>query len=121
MATKKYVSEKIQIGVSDYLGATIISGILWLVPYKKVADIKGIREIHEGLSHWDEILSLDNFRTFLGPPMQRIYVFQRKLDFLEMGQTNAVLLYSKILNTAFDLNILSTIIFVLLLSILILS
>ena len=35
-----------------------------LVPYEKVADIKEIREIHEGLSHWDEILSLDNFRTF---------------------------------------------------------
>ena len=35
-----------------------------LVPYEKVADIKEIREIDEGLSHWDEILSLDNFRTF---------------------------------------------------------
>ena len=35
-----------------------------LVPYKEVADIKEIREIHEGLSNWDEILSLDNFRTF---------------------------------------------------------
>ena len=35
-----------------------------LVPYESVADIKEIREIHEGLSNWDEILSLDNFRTF---------------------------------------------------------
>ena len=35
-----------------------------LVPYKKVKDIFEIREIHEGLSSWDEILSLDNFRTY---------------------------------------------------------
>ena len=35
-----------------------------LVPYERVADVKEIREIHEGLSNWDEILSLDNFRTF---------------------------------------------------------
>ena len=35
-----------------------------LVPYEEVADIKEIREIHEGLSNWDEILSLDNFRTY---------------------------------------------------------
>ena len=35
-----------------------------LVPYESVADIKEIREIHEGLNNWDEILSLDNFRTF---------------------------------------------------------
>ena len=35
-----------------------------LVPYEEVADIKEIREIHEGLNKWDEILSLDNFRTF---------------------------------------------------------
>ena len=35
-----------------------------LVPYKEVSDIKEIREIHEGLNNWDEILSLDNFRTF---------------------------------------------------------
>ena len=35
-----------------------------LVPYEEVADVKEIREIHEGLSNWDEILSLDNFRTF---------------------------------------------------------
>ena len=35
-----------------------------LVPYEKVADIKLIREIHEGLNNWDEILLLDNFRTF---------------------------------------------------------
>ena len=35
-----------------------------LAPYEKVADIKLIREIHEGLNNWDEILSLDNFRTF---------------------------------------------------------
>ena len=35
-----------------------------LVSYERVADVKEIREIHEGLSNWDEILSLDNFRTF---------------------------------------------------------
>ena len=35
-----------------------------LAPYEKVADIKLIREIHEGLNNWDEILLLDNFRTF---------------------------------------------------------
>ena len=35
-----------------------------LVPYEEVVDIKEIREIHEGLNNWDEILSLDNFRTF---------------------------------------------------------
>ena len=35
-----------------------------LIPYEKIADIKMIREIHEGLSNWDEILSLDNFRTY---------------------------------------------------------
>ena len=35
-----------------------------LVPYEKVAHIKLIREIHEGLNNWDEILLLDNFRTF---------------------------------------------------------
>ena len=35
-----------------------------LVPYEEVADIKEIREIHEGLSNWDEILSLDNFKTY---------------------------------------------------------
>ena len=35
-----------------------------LVPYEEVADIKEIQEIHEGLSNWDEILSLDNFRTY---------------------------------------------------------
>ena len=35
-----------------------------LVPYEKVKDIFEIREIHEGLSSWDEILSLDNFRTY---------------------------------------------------------
>ena len=35
-----------------------------LIPYEEVADIKEIREIHEGLSNWDEILSLDNFRTY---------------------------------------------------------
>ena len=35
-----------------------------LVPYEKVADIKFIREIHEGLSNWDEILSLENFKTY---------------------------------------------------------
>jgi len=35
-----------------------------LVPYKSVADIKEIREIHEGLNNWDEILSLENFKTY---------------------------------------------------------
>ncbi len=35
-----------------------------LVPYESVADIKEIREIHEGLSSWDEILSFDNFSTY---------------------------------------------------------
>ena len=35
-----------------------------LVPYKNVSDIEEIKEIHEGLSSWDEILSLDNFRTY---------------------------------------------------------
>ena len=35
-----------------------------LVSYEKVADIKFIREIHEGLNNWDEILSLENFKTY---------------------------------------------------------
>ena len=35
-----------------------------LVPYEKIADIKEIREIHEGLSNWDDNVSLENFRTF---------------------------------------------------------
>ena len=35
-----------------------------LIPYESVADIKEIREIHEGLSNWDEILSLENFKTY---------------------------------------------------------
>ena len=35
-----------------------------LVPYKEVSDIKEIKEIHEGVSSWDEMLSLDNFRTY---------------------------------------------------------
>ena len=35
-----------------------------LVPYEKVKNIFEIREIHEGLSSWDEILSFDNFRTY---------------------------------------------------------
>ena len=35
-----------------------------LVPYEEVADIKEIRDIHEGLSSWDEILSFDNFKTY---------------------------------------------------------
>ena len=35
-----------------------------LVPYESVADIKFIQEIHEGLSNWDEILSLENFKTY---------------------------------------------------------
>ena len=35
-----------------------------LVPYEKIANIKEIREIHEGLSNWDDIISLENFRTY---------------------------------------------------------
>ena len=35
-----------------------------LVPYEKIADIKEIREIHEGLSNWDDIVSLEKFRTY---------------------------------------------------------
>ena len=35
-----------------------------LVPYEEVADVKEIREIHEGLNNWDEILSLENFKTY---------------------------------------------------------
>ena len=35
-----------------------------LVPYEKIADIKEIQEIHEGLSNWDDILSLEKFRTY---------------------------------------------------------
>ena len=35
-----------------------------LVPYESISDIKEIREIHEGLSNWDDIISLENFRTY---------------------------------------------------------
>ena len=35
-----------------------------LIPYERISDIKEIREIHEGLSSWDEILSFENFRTY---------------------------------------------------------
>jgi len=35
-----------------------------LIPYERIADIKEIKEIHEGLSGWDDILSLENFRTY---------------------------------------------------------
>ena len=35
-----------------------------LVPYEKVKNISEIREIHDGLSSWDELLFLDNFRTY---------------------------------------------------------
>ena len=35
-----------------------------LVPYESISDIKEIREIHEGLSSWDEIISFENFRTY---------------------------------------------------------
>ena len=35
-----------------------------LIPYELVADIKEIKEIHEGLSSWDDIISLENFRTY---------------------------------------------------------
>ena len=35
-----------------------------LVPYESISDIKEIREIQEGLSSWDDIISLENFRTY---------------------------------------------------------
>ena len=35
-----------------------------LVPYESISDIKEIREIHEGLNNWDEILSFENFKTY---------------------------------------------------------
>ena len=35
-----------------------------LVPYERISDIKEIREIQEGLSSWDDIISLENFRTY---------------------------------------------------------
>jgi len=35
-----------------------------LVPYEKIADIKEIREIHEGLSSWDKFIYIENFRTY---------------------------------------------------------
>ena len=35
-----------------------------LVPYKDVSDIEKIKEIHEGLSNWDDIVSLENFRIY---------------------------------------------------------
>ena len=35
-----------------------------LVPYERIADIKEIKEIHEGLSNWDDIIALENFRTY---------------------------------------------------------
>ena len=35
-----------------------------LIPYERIADIKEIRDIHESLSSWDEILSFENFRTY---------------------------------------------------------
>ena len=35
-----------------------------LVPYESISDIKEIREIHEGLSNWDDIVSLENFKTY---------------------------------------------------------
>ena len=44
MATEKYVSDKTQIGVSDYLGAAVIHGVLWLVPYRKMTT--NIEDIH---------------------------------------------------------------------------
>ena len=36
-----------------------------LVPYESVADIKFIREIHEGLSNWDEILSYEKIISLI--------------------------------------------------------
>ena len=35
-----------------------------LIPYERISDIKEIREIHEGLSNWDDIISLEKFRTY---------------------------------------------------------
>jgi len=35
-----------------------------LVPYERISDIKEIREIHEGLSNWDDTISLENFKTY---------------------------------------------------------
>ena len=35
-----------------------------LVPYELIADIKEIKEIHEGLSNWDDNILIKNFRTF---------------------------------------------------------
>ena len=35
-----------------------------LVPYERIADIKEIKDIHEGLSSWDEIILFENFRTY---------------------------------------------------------
>ena len=35
-----------------------------LVPYELISGIKEIKEIHEGLSGWDDIISLENFRTY---------------------------------------------------------
>ena len=35
-----------------------------LIPYKKLADMKEIRDIQEGLRDWDEMLSFDNFRSY---------------------------------------------------------
>tara|TARA_Y100000389_G_scaffold171195_1_gene178706 strand:+ start:1940 stop:2860 length:921 start_codon:yes stop_codon:yes gene_type:complete len=47
MATEKYVSDKTQIGVSDYLGAAVIHGVLWLVPYRKIkTNIDNIEDRH---------------------------------------------------------------------------
>ncbi len=35
-----------------------------LIPYERIADMKEIRDINEGLSNWDEILALENFKTY---------------------------------------------------------
>ena len=35
-----------------------------LFPYERISDIKEIREIQEGLGYWDDIISLENFRTY---------------------------------------------------------
>ena len=35
-----------------------------LIPYELIADIKEIKEIHEGLSNWDDSILIENFRTF---------------------------------------------------------
>jgi len=42
-----------------------------LIPYERVADSKEIQEMEEGLRSWDELIALENYRT---------YYFQYKTD-----------------------------------------